>query len=86
MILFESAGFKLLNNTWAQVRPGLLLAGVEDLTTISRKGQNNIGDLISQALTGRPPGATILLSHTPWQVEKAATNGVGLMLSGHNPI
>lgn len=83
MILFESAGAKLLNNTWAEVRPGLILAGMEDLTTISRKGRKNIGDPISQALTGLPPGAIILLSHTPWQVEKAATKGVGLMLSGH---
>ncbi|MDA3791404.1 MAG: metallophosphoesterase [Desulfobacula sp.] len=79
--LFGSAGFRLLNNTWAQVRPGLVLAGVEDLTTRSRNGQNN--DPISQALAGRPPGATILLSHTPWQAEKAARKGVGLMLSGH---
>ncbi len=79
--LFESAGFKLLNNTWVEVRPGLVLAGVEDLTIRSRNGLNN--DPISQALAGRPPGATILLSHTPWQAEKAAGKGVGLMLSGH---
>jgi predicted MPP superfamily phosphohydrolase len=79
--LFESAGFKLLNNTWVEVRPGLVLAGVEDLTTRSRNGQNN--DSISQALAGRPPGATILLSHTPWQADKAAQKGVKLMLSGH---
>lgn len=79
--LFESAGLKLLNNTWVEVRPGLVLAGVEDLTIRGRSGQNN--DPISQALTGRPPGATILLSHTPWQAEKAAGKGVGLMLSGH---
>ncbi|MBP7297444.1 MAG: metallophosphoesterase, partial [Acidobacteria bacterium] len=31
----------------------------------------------------RPPGATILLSHTPWEAERAASAGVGLMLSGH---
>ncbi|MCM2286713.1 MAG: metallophosphoesterase [Desulfobacula sp.] len=79
--LFESAGFKLLNNTWVEVRPGLVLAGVEDLTIRSRNGHNN--DPISIALTGRPSGATILLSHTPWQAEKAAPKGVGLMLSGH---
>ncbi|MBA3009979.1 MAG: metallophosphoesterase [Desulfobacula sp.] len=79
--LFESAGFKLLTNTWVEVRPGLVLAGVEDLTIRGRSGQNN--DPISQALVGRPPGATILLSHTPWQAEKAAGKGVGLMLSGH---
>jgi predicted MPP superfamily phosphohydrolase len=79
--LFESAGFKLLNNTWVEVRPGLVLAGVEDFTIRSRNGHNN--DPISIALTGHPSGATILLSHTPWQAEKAAQKGVGLMLSGH---
>jgi len=81
MNLFESAGFTLLNNEWVEVRPGLVLAGVEDLTTRSRNGQTS--DPISHALTGRPPGATILLSHTPWEAEKAAGKGVGLMLSGH---
>ncbi len=79
--LFESVGVTSLNNKWVEVRPGLVLAGVEDLTTRSRNGQKN--DPISIALAGRPPGATILLSHTPWQAEKAAGEGVGLMLSGH---
>ncbi|MBU0464032.1 MAG: metallophosphoesterase, partial [Proteobacteria bacterium] len=68
-------------NAWAQVRPGLVLAGVEDLTIRRRSGQNS--DPISKALAGRPPGAVILLSHTPWQTKKAASAGVGLMLSGH---
>lgn len=27
--------------------------------------------------------ATILLSHTPWEYDRAANAGVGLMLSGH---
>ncbi len=79
--LFDAAGFTLLNNTWTQVRPGLVLAGVEDLTIRRRKGLGN--DPVLQALKDRPPGATILLSHTPWEAEKAAAQGVGLMLSGH---
>lgn len=79
--LIEEAGFQLLRNRWAEVRPGLVMAGVEDLTAIRRSGQG--GDSISKALAGRPPGATILLSHTPWQADKAAKAGVGLMLSGH---
>jgi predicted MPP superfamily phosphohydrolase len=78
--LIEEAGFRLLSNSWAEVRPGLVMAGVDDLTALRRSGQ---GDPISKALAGRPPGATILLSHTPWQAEKAAKAGVGLMLSGH---
>ncbi len=79
--LFKAAGFTLLNNAWTEIRPGLVLAGVEDLTISRRMGQGN--DPILQALKGRPPGAAILLSHTPWQAEKAAAEGVGLMLSGH---
>ena len=81
MRLFEEVNFKLLRNGWTEVRPGLVIAGVDDLTTRRRKGQG--GDPISQALVGRPPAATILLSHTPWQAERAAKAGVGLMLSGH---
>jgi predicted MPP superfamily phosphohydrolase len=81
MRLFERVSFKLLRNGWAEVRPGLVLSGVDDLTSRRRRGQG--GDAISQALVGRPPGATILLSHTPWQAERAAKAGVGLMLSGH---
>ncbi|MDO9264419.1 MAG: metallophosphoesterase, partial [Desulfosalsimonadaceae bacterium] len=79
--LFAEAGFKLLNNEWVEVGPGFVLAGVEDLTTRSRNGQSS--DSVLQILKARPPGATILLSHTPWQAEKAAGEGVGLMLSGH---
>jgi len=81
MSLFEEVSFKLLRNGWAEVRPGFFLAGVDDLTARRRNGQD--GDPISQALVGRPPGSTILLSHTPWQAERAAKAGAGLMLSGH---
>lgn len=81
MSLFDEVSFKLLRNGWAEVRPGLILAGVDDLTSSRLNGQG--GDPISQALIGRPPGATILLSHTPWQTGSAAKAGAGLMLSGH---
>lgn len=63
MALFEAVGFTLLRNGWAEVGPGLILAGVDDLTVRRRNGQG--GDPMSQALAGRPPGAAILLSHTP---------------------
>lgn len=79
--LFEKAGFRVLRNGWAEVRPRLILAGVEDLTARRRNGQ--MDDVLSQALLGRPPGGTILLSHTPWQAESAASAGAGLMLCGH---
>jgi predicted MPP superfamily phosphohydrolase len=81
MSLFEEVSLNLLRNGWAEVRPGLILAGVDDLT--ARRRNNQGGDPISQALVGRPDGATILLSHTPWQAERAAKAGAGLMLSGH---
>ena len=79
--LMEEAGFQVLRNRWVEVRPGLVLAGVDDLTARHRRGHS--GDPISQALAGRPSGATLLLSHTPWQAEKAAKAGVDLMLCGH---
>lgn len=78
---FNEANFRLLTNRWTQVSPGLVLAGVEDLTYRHRNGGS--GDPVKQALSGRPPGGTILLSHTPLQTEKAVKAGVGLMLSGH---
>ncbi|MBZ5553251.1 MAG: metallophosphoesterase [Acidobacteriia bacterium] len=79
--VLEKSGVELLSNRWVEVRPGLVLAGVDDLTRRRRSGQG--GDPISEALKGRPPGATILLSHTPWQAETVADAGAGLMLSGH---
>lgn len=79
--LLEKMGFHVLHDRWAEVRPGLVIAGVDDLTSRRRSGQG--GDPVGKALAGRPAGATILLSHTPWQAEEAAASGVGLMLSGH---
>jgi len=79
--LLEDAGFRVLRNRWAEVRPGLILAGVDDLTAIRRSGKES--DIVSETLADRPQGSTILLTHTPWQYEKAAQAGVALMLSGH---
>jgi len=77
----EDAGFQVLRNRWVEVRPSLVLADVEDFTARYRSGQS--GDIISRTLALRPPGATVLLSHTPWQAEKASQAGASLMLSGH---
>jgi uncharacterized protein len=79
--LMNYDGIRALNNSWAEVRPSLVFAGVEDLTANHRSGHG--GDPISKTLAGRPPGATILLSHTPWHADKIAADGVGLMLSAH---
>jgi len=77
----EESGVKLLHNSRTQVRPGLILAGVEE-STVSRRPEDGMGR-ITKVLAGRPEGATILLSHKPWREEEAAGHGVGLMLSGH---
>jgi predicted MPP superfamily phosphohydrolase len=79
--LLEQAGFHVLHDRWAEPRPGLIFAGVDDLTARRRAGR--MGDAVADALRGRPVGATVLLSHTPWQAEQASQAGVGLMLSGH---
>ena len=79
--LMNIDGVRVLNNSWIELRPGLVLSGVDDLTANHRSGLG--GDPVSKALTGRPVRATVLLSHTPWQAENAAAAGTGLMLSGH---
>jgi predicted MPP superfamily phosphohydrolase len=79
--LFEDAGFRVLRDRHEQAAPGLILAGVDDLTARGQFGAQN--HAIEKAMANRPTGATILLSHSPWQAEKAAAAGTGLMLSGH---
>lgn len=79
--VFEASGFQLLRNRWAEVLPGFILAGVDDLTSLYRAGLS--GDPVSEALSEGPVGATVLLSHTPWETEKAARAGADLMLCGH---
>ncbi len=79
--LFENAGFSVLQDSNRQAAPGLIIAGVDDLT--SRAPIADADHPITRALANRPSGATILLSHSPLDAEKAAAAGVGLMLSGH---
>ena len=81
MRLIAEAGFHLLRNRWAQIRPGFVLAGVDDLTAARRSGRGK--DWVSKVLADHPPGSTILLSHTPWTAERAAEAGADLMLCGH---
>lgn len=77
----EETGIQVLRNRWVELRPGLVLAGIDDLTAGRRAGRQ--GDPAARALAGRPAGAAILLSHTPWQAEDAASAGADLMLCGH---
>ena len=79
--ILQGAGFTVLRDQAVEVRPGLVLAGVDDLTARRQFGKD--GSPLQKALAGRPPGATILLSHTPWRADEAARAGVGLMLCGH---
>ncbi|MGV8039014.1 MAG: metallophosphoesterase [Thermoanaerobaculaceae bacterium] len=79
--LMQEAGFTVLRDRAVEVRPGLVLAGIDDLT--ARRQFATPGDPMSSALDSRPPGATILLSHTPWRAADVAAKGVALMLSGH---
>jgi len=78
---FRDAVITVLRNERVAVRPGLMLAGVDDLTAHHRSGLNT--DLVMKTLAMPPAGATVLLSHTPWSADQAAKAGAGLMLCGH---
>ena len=78
---FEKAGVRLLRDEWAEIRPGLLLAGVDYISGRNRAGRGEKS--FSRALVGRPEGATVLLSHAPVRSAQAASAGVDMMLSGH---
>jgi len=86
--LLERAGFQLLRNQWQQVRPGLVLAGIED-TDRHRDGnaaaaRADVRDRIDSALAGRSiDAATIFLEHRPGQLAQLAAANVGLTLAGH---
>ena len=81
LALMERAGFTVLRDRAVAVRPGLVLAGVDDLTARRQLGAR--GEPLVQALDGRPAGATIFLSHSPWHAAEVAARGGDLMLSGH---
>lgn len=76
--IMEKSGFHVLRDRWEQVLPGLILAGVDDLGS-----RRDAGDAIPRALTNRPAGGTLYLSHTPSHAENAAALRAGLMISGH---
>ena len=81
--LLASAGIRLLSNEHAVVSNGLVIAGIDDLTSsMRRSGEAEVN--FKKTLSNRPAGATaIFLSHTPWMIESAAKESVQLMLSGH---
>jgi hypothetical protein len=71
----------LLRDRWAEAAPGLVIAGVDDLTARRQRGLD--GAAPEHALKGRAAGVTLFLSHTPWRTKEAAAAGVDLMLCGH---
>lgn len=79
--IFRDAGFRVLRDESREIAPGLVIAGVDDLT--ARRQVGIAVDAVGHALKGRPPGTTIYLSHTPWSAEYASRLGASLMLSGH---
>jgi hypothetical protein len=79
--LMERAGFTVLRDRAQEAAPGLVLAGVDDLT--ARRQFRLDGDPVTRAMEGRPQGVTIFLCHSPLQTERASVLGANIMLSGH---
>lgn len=80
--VLEEAGVQLLRDRWVELRPGLVLAGVDDLTSRRRRVLDTAA-CVDRALAGHPSSATVFVSHTPWQAERAAQDGASLMLAAH---
>lgn len=79
----RDSGIRVLVDEWAEAAPGLVLAGVDDLTARRRRFGRDDG-FMEKALAGRPTNAgTIMVSHTPWRADVAANAGAALMVSGH---
>lgn len=79
--MFEGAGVHLLRNGWIELRPGLILVGLDSLSLGPTSGVD--GPALEAALAGRPQGATVLIAHAPPPQELVSGSGVDLLLSGH---
>jgi predicted MPP superfamily phosphohydrolase len=79
--LMEEAGLTVLRDRWHEVAPGLVVAGVDDLTARQQFGEG-VGH-VAPVLADLPAGGVVLLSHSPLEAEEAAAAGAGLMISGH---
>jgi predicted MPP superfamily phosphohydrolase len=79
--IFEAAGIHLLRNAWVALRPGLVIAGVDDAAATGRSGVGVTP--LNVTLAGRPPGTLVLLTHTPLPMEGIGGAGVDLMVAGH---
>lgn len=80
--LYEAAGIRTLRDAWGEAAPGLVVAGVDDLTARRQLGLD--GRTLEKAFAGAPTDTVVvLLSHSPLLVRDAAARGARLMLSGH---
>lgn len=78
----DDAGIRLLHNEWHVLHPGLIIAGIDDIS--DRRNPEGMMKQIQHALDGSPEhAATVFLSHRPNGAEIAADLGADLMLSGH---
>ena len=80
--VLPKVGIHVLRDEWKLVRPGLVIAGIDD----RGRGQTvQAKDFaIKTALAGVPSdSAIVFISHAPMQAETAAAMGAGLMVSGH---
>jgi len=80
MDLFRRAGFRVLRDESVEPIPGLILTGVDD---VAFRGRAAHAAILEKVLRQRPEGASVLLSHTPLETQRAASAGIDLMLSGH---
>ena len=79
--IFDSAGIRVLHDSNTEVAPGLIVAGVDNLSGRGRSGRGR--EAVLKSLGDRPEGAAVFLSHFPLYADAAAEAGAGLMLSGH---
>lgn len=78
----QGAGAFVLHNQWKEARPGLVIAGVDDLS--ERERATAPADAVRRAFDGiSKSSAVIFVSHSPSLPELAAELGSGLMVSGH---
>lgn len=77
----EGAGIHVLRDANTRVAPGLVLAGIDDLT--ARRDRDRVPDPVQKAMRDRAAGGSVLLSHTPLSPGEAAKSGAGLIISGH---
>jgi predicted MPP superfamily phosphohydrolase len=78
--LYRRAGFHVLRDESSEPIHGLVLTGVDD---VPFRGRAAHAETLEKVLRERPQGASILLSHTPVETERAASADIELMLSGH---